>query len=77
MDPISVALATAWLDAVRRVQAQSLRSFVEQIPQAEPARPDRTLTDLLESALIDAGGRPQQVAAAEEAASTHLVDRSV
>jgi hypothetical protein len=60
MDTISTALTSAWLGAVQRVRSAAYQRFVQEVPQAKPARPDRKLTDVIESALQDAGAKPLQ-----------------
>jgi hypothetical protein len=83
MDTISTALTTAWLDAVRRSQSAAYQNFLQQVPQAKAPRTDRTLSDVIESALQDAGAKPAQPSGATTAVgaasptSTRIVDRSV
>ena len=55
MDPLSTALTTAWLDAVRRVQAEALRHQRHPVPAIETRRDDLALTDVIENTLR-AGG---------------------
>ena len=65
------ALTTDWLDAVRRVRSASYQHFVQQVPHAKAPRTDRTLTDVIESGLHDAGAKPvQPVAQATQAGAT-------
>jgi hypothetical protein len=65
------ALTTDWLDAVRRVRSASYQHFVQQVPHAKAPRTDRTLTDVIESGLHDAGAKPvQPVAQATHAGAT-------
>jgi hypothetical protein len=60
MDPISTALTAAWLDAVRRVQSESIQHFLEQAPQAAPSHDERTLTDVIERVIKNGGAGPEQ-----------------
>ena len=65
------ALTTDWLDAVRRVRSAFYRHFVQQVPHGKAPRTDRTLTDVIESGLHDAGAKPvQPVAQAAESGAT-------
>jgi hypothetical protein len=79
----TTALTTAWLGAVFRVRSAAYQHFIEQVPQAQPPRTDRTLGDAIESGLKDAGAKPlptvNQVEAASpnDAASVQHVDRLV
>lgn len=74
MDVISSALSASWLDAVHRVQSAPHRSLAQQAPRAKKSFPERTLTDVIERALIRAGSEP---ARRESAApqSTQRVDK--
>ncbi len=54
----TTALTTAWLDAVFRTRSAAYQNFIQQVPQAKPARTDRTLSDAIESGLQDAGAKP-------------------
>jgi uncharacterized protein (DUF2267 family) len=76
MDPISTALTVAWLDAVRRAQSADLQRYLQQTPQAAPARDERTLTDVIERVIESGGASPDQ-APAQQASSPYLVDRLV
>jgi hypothetical protein len=67
MDTISTALTSAWLGAVQRVRSAAYQHFVQQVPQAKPARPDRKLTDVIENALQAAGAKPVQPVAGSQA----------
>ncbi|HVY57199.1 MAG TPA: hypothetical protein VHA77_05055 [Xanthobacteraceae bacterium] len=77
MDPTSTALTVAWLDAFRRAQSADLQRFLQKVPQAQPSRADRTLTDVIQSAITAGGAGPQQVAPVDATpdASPHVVDR--
>ncbi|HVX91897.1 MAG TPA: hypothetical protein VG985_01605 [Xanthobacteraceae bacterium] len=75
MDTTSLALSVAWLDAFRRAQSEMLQRFVRQVPQAQPSRADRMLTDVIQSAIAQGGAGPQQVTPAASRSSAHLVDR--
>jgi hypothetical protein len=59
MDPVSLALTTAWLDAVRRVQAEALRHARHPTLEISAASNERTLTDVIENTLR-AGGAADQ-----------------
>jgi hypothetical protein len=61
MDPISTALTAAWLDAVRRVQSDRVQHLEEVMPQSQPSRADRTLTDVIASGLESGGAAPPTV----------------
>jgi len=56
----TTALTTDWLAAVFRARSAAYQNYVQQVPQAKPARTDRTLSDTIESALQDAGAKPLQ-----------------
>jgi hypothetical protein len=58
MDPISTALTAAWLDAVRRVQSERVQHLEEAMPQSQPARGERTLTDVIASGIESGGAAP-------------------
>jgi hypothetical protein len=58
MDPISTALTVAWLDAVRRVQSERVQHLEEVMPQSQPARGERTLTDVIASGIESGGAAP-------------------
>ena len=79
----TTALTTAWLDAVFRARSATYQHFIQEVPQAKPARADRTLSDAIESGLQDAGAKPLptinqvQPASASEPASAQHVDRLV
>lgn len=60
MDPVSMALTTAWLDAVRRIQSEQIQRYLQQSPQAAPSRDERTLTDVIERVLKSGGAGPEQ-----------------
>lgn len=84
MDPISTALTSAWLSAVHRARSPAYQHFVQQVPEAKPPRAGRTLSDVIESALQDAGVKPAKKSAepatdtkSEARTSTHQVDRLV
>jgi hypothetical protein len=70
MDAISTALTNAWLEAVRRVQ--SARPQMQQV-----ARDERTLTDVMESALRHGGLDAADAHRVDRAAPGHVVDRRV
>jgi hypothetical protein len=74
MDPTSIGLTVAWLAAVSRAQSQAVRDFAQQVPPVPLAR-QRTLSDMIESALVTAGAGPPPVAPGGDAGATHLVDR--
>jgi hypothetical protein len=59
MDPVSTALTTAWLDAVRRVQAEALRHQRHPSLEIETQRDELALTDVIENTLR-AGGAADQ-----------------
>jgi hypothetical protein len=65
MDPVSMALTTAWLDAVRRIQSEQIQRYLQQSPQAAPSRDERTLTDVIERVLKSGGAGPEQAPGAE------------
>jgi hypothetical protein len=77
----TTTLTTAWLGAVFRARSAAYQDFVQQVPQAKPARTDRTLSDAIESGLQDAGAKPLQTinqvepAAGADAVSDPHVDR--
>jgi hypothetical protein len=77
----TTALTTAWLGAVFNARSAAYQDFVQQVPQAKPARTDRTLSDVIESGLQDAGAKPLQTinlvapAAGTDAVSNPHVDR--
>ena len=78
MDPVSIALTTAWLDAVRRVQSEDLQRYLQQSPQAAPARDERTLTDVIERVIKDGGASPSQApGSVAQPQSPHQVDLRV
>jgi hypothetical protein len=79
MDPISMSLTNAWLDAVRRIQSADLQNFLQQSPQAAPSHGERSLTDAIENVLKDGGADPSQAPAPVQDAdqSAHLVNRLV
>lgn len=58
MDPISTALSTAWLDAIRRSQSYTTQRLQKIAPQTRPNRSERTLTDIIESGLKHGGAAP-------------------
>lgn len=55
MDPVSIALSTAWLDAVRRAQSESAQRLEEVAPHP---RNERSLTQIIEGALKSGGMKP-------------------
>jgi hypothetical protein len=59
MDPTSTALSASWLNAVNRIQSQGPRDVAQDAPDSQPAQPQRTLTDVIEHALITAGAGAQ------------------
>jgi hypothetical protein len=65
MDPISTALTAAWLDAVRRVQSDSVQRLEEIMPDAKPSHDERGLTDAIERGLKSGGAAPLAVAESE------------
>ncbi len=67
MDTISTSLTVAWLDAFRRVQSDSYRRLVAEMPQMVPSRAERTLTDVVESGIVSGGATrvAEAVASAE------------
>jgi hypothetical protein len=68
MDPISTALAAAWLDAVRRVQSVRVQRLEQVMPQSQPAHAERGLTDAIERGLKSGGAAPLAVGEAEKSA---------
>jgi len=58
MDPVSTALTAAWLDAVRRVQSDRVQHLEEIMPQSQPTRDERTLTDVIASGIESGGAAP-------------------
>lgn len=59
MDPVSTALTVAWLDAVRRVQAEALRHPRQPAPEIKTQSDELMLTDVIENTLR-AGGAADQ-----------------
>jgi hypothetical protein len=72
MDIISTALTQAWLDAVRRAQSERLRSFREQAPEASVSASERTLTEVIESALVRGGVQPPETLAPADSAANQV-----
>jgi hypothetical protein len=77
MDPVSTALTAAWLDAVRRVQSDSVQRLEAIMPEAKPSRAERTLTDVIASGLQSGGAEPSSEHEPGPAAPKRLVDISV
>lgn len=78
MDTTSTALTGAWLDAVRRAQSEMVQRLAQIAPQSRPSRAERTMTDVIESALRSGGAAPPRQSAAEPASSPpQMIDRLV
>jgi hypothetical protein len=71
MDPVSTALTAAWLDAVRRVQSDRVQHLEEVMPQSQPTRGERTLTDVIASGLESGGAAPLTPGEAESDEEHH------
>lgn len=69
----AASLTMVWLDAFRRVQSDSYRRMIAEMPQLVPSRADRTLTDVVESVIVS-GGAKRVAESVESAQSGHLVD---
>ena len=74
MDPISTALTAAWLDAVRRTQSEYVQRLEEVMPQSKPSRAERSLTDVIASALESGGAQPSAEREPGPAAPARLLD---
>jgi hypothetical protein len=70
MDPVSTALANAWLDAVSRIQS-------ERTPPSQSSSEGRTLTDVIESGLRGAGAQRIEPVRSEQGSQGLHVDRLV
>jgi hypothetical protein len=78
MDTTSTALTGAWLDAVRRAQSEMVQRLAQIAPQSRPSRAERTLSDVIESAVQSGGAAPPRQSAVESASSPQRsVDKRV
>lgn len=71
----STGLTVAWLDAFRRMQSEATQRFARQVPQSQPSRDERALTDVIASAIAAGGAGPQQVGGGDPAKATRLLDK--